>query len=67
MKGGSVEGWSLKWIIISRTANYLTNLLLGLQVSDFTNSFRLYKREVFERIVPTVDCPGFGFQMEIMI
>lgn len=62
-----MEGWSLKRILISRTANYVTNLLLGLSVSDFTNSFRIYKREVFEKIIPLVGCPGFGFQMEIMI
>jgi dolichol-phosphate mannosyltransferase len=67
VKEGGVDGWPLRRIITSRTANYLTNLLLGLKVSDFTNSFRIYKREIFEEILPLVDCPGFGFQMEIMI
>jgi dolichol-phosphate mannosyltransferase len=42
--GGGVEGWSLGRKLTSRTANFLTKFLLGAESSDFTGSYRLYRR-----------------------
>ena len=37
---GGVHGWNLKRKAISRTANYVTQVLLRPGVSDLTGSFR---------------------------
>ena len=47
-------------------ANYLADFLLGLQVSDLTGSFRLYKREVFEELIKKTESKGYVFQMEMI-
>lgn len=64
---GGIEGWSFYWKLTSRVANYLSNTLLGTQVSDLTNSFWIYKRNVFEKLSEKVQNKGFGFQMEIIV
>jgi len=40
IKGGGVYGWDFKRKLISRTANFLTAILLRPGVSDLTGSFR---------------------------
>ena len=63
---GGICGWSFFRKLTSRVANFVTNQMLGADVSDFTNSFRLYKKSVFEKLSKLVTNKGFGFQMEIM-
>ena len=41
---GGVHGWDLKRKLISRGANYLTQIMLRPGCSDLTGSFRLYKK-----------------------
>jgi dolichol-phosphate mannosyltransferase len=41
---GGVEGWSFMRKLTSRTANFVTKFALGVDCSDFTGSFRLYRR-----------------------
>ncbi|RGB25952.1 dolichol-phosphate mannosyltransferase [Rhizophagus diaphanus] len=64
---GGVYGWDLKRKIISRGANFLASTLLRPNVSDLTGSFRLYKKEVLERIISLVISKGYVFQMEMMV
>ena len=67
-KGGGVAGWDLKRKITSKGANFLAQFLLNPgNASDLTGSFRLYKRECLERILPQVKSKGYAFQMEILI
>mmetsp|Transcript_17452 Transcript_17452/g.33079 ORF Transcript_17452/g.33079 Transcript_17452/m.33079 type:complete len:238 (+) Transcript_17452:85-798(+) len=67
-KGGGVAGWDLKRKITSRGANFLAKFLLHAgNASDLTGSFRLYKREVLEKILPQIKSKGYAFQMEILI
>ena len=65
--GGGVNGWDLKRKLISRTANYITQILLRPNASDLTGSFRLYKKSVLEKIVESVVSKGYVFQMEMII
>jgi len=53
--------------LTSRVANYLAKTALGNDCSDLTGSFRLYKKEVIERIMPQIISKGYAFQMEIII
>uniref|UniRef100_A0A7R9ZPE6 Dolichol-phosphate mannosyltransferase subunit 1 n=1 Tax=Craspedostauros australis TaxID=1486917 RepID=A0A7R9ZPE6_9STRA len=64
---GGVSGWDLRRKLTSKGANFLADFLLNPGVSDLTGSFRLYEREVLERILPEIQCTGYAFQMEIVV
>ena len=65
-EGGGVFGWDLNRKLTSRVANLLAQIALRPTASDLTGSFRLYKREVIETIMPRVKTRGYCFQMEII-
>ena len=65
--GGGVNGWDFKRKLISRGANYLTQILLRPNCSDLTGSFRLYKKPVLEKLVASVVSKGYVFQMEMIV
>lgn len=64
---GGVYGWDLKRKLISRVANYITQVLLRPGASDLTGSFRLYKKKVLVDLVNSCKSKGFVFQMEMII
>lgn len=64
---GAVYGWDLKRKLISRGANFLSELLLRPRASDLTGSFRLYKRDVLAKLVDVCTSKGYVFQMEMMV
>ena len=63
---GGVSGWDLKRKVISRGANYVTQVLLRPGVSDLTGSFRLYKKTVLSDLVSKCASKGYVFQMEMI-
>ncbi|XP_014478010.1 PREDICTED: probable dolichol-phosphate mannosyltransferase [Dinoponera quadriceps] len=66
-QGGGVYGWDFKRKLISRGANFLTQLLLRPGVSDLTGSFRLYKKDVLKKLITSCVSKGYVFQMEIIV
>nr|XP_033770883.1 dolichol-phosphate mannosyltransferase subunit 1 [Geotrypetes seraphini] len=64
---GGVYGWDLKRKIISRGANFLTQILLRPGASDLTGSFRLYKKDVLQKLVEKCVSKGYVFQMEMIV
>ena len=64
---GGIYGWSFFRKLTSRVANFITTEVLDAHVSDFTGSFRIYKREVFEALIKQVENRGYAFQMEIAV
>ncbi|KAI1285512.1 Dolichol-phosphate mannosyltransferase subunit 1 [Halotydeus destructor] len=64
---GGVFGWDLKRKLISRGANFVTQLLLRPGVSDLTGSFRLYRKEVLSKLIESCVSKGYVFQMEMII
>ena len=66
LSGGGVYGWDLNRKLTSRVANFLAATALNPSASDLTGSFRLYKKEVLEKIMPLVKSRGYVFQMEII-
>lgn len=64
---GGVYGWDLKRKLVSRGANLFADTALRPGVSDLTGSFRLYKREVLERVIRSTESKGYTFQMEMMV
>ncbi|KAL1115266.1 hypothetical protein AAG570_007297 [Ranatra chinensis] len=65
--GGGVHGWDLKRKTVSRGANFLTQLMLRPGASDLTGSFRLYKKDVLQRLVDVCVSKGYVFQMEMLV
>lgn len=50
LKGSRVKKISFHRLIISKGANILTRLLLGLTPSDLTNNFRIYRKSALSKI-----------------
>lgn len=67
IKTGGVYGWDFKRKLISRGANFITQLLLRPGASDLTGSFRLYKKDVLQHLVESCVSKGYVFQMEMII
>jgi len=64
---GGVYGWDLKRKVISRGANYVAQVLLRPGASDLTGSFRLYRKDVLEKLVSACVSKGYVFQMEMVV
>ncbi|XP_015521300.1 dolichol-phosphate mannosyltransferase subunit 1 [Neodiprion virginianus] len=64
---GGVYGWDFRRKLISRGANFITQLLLRPGASDLTGSFRLYKKDVLEKLIKSCVSKGYVFQMEMII
>uniref|UniRef100_S4P441 Dolichol-phosphate mannosyltransferase subunit 1 n=1 Tax=Pararge aegeria TaxID=116150 RepID=S4P441_9NEOP len=65
--GGGVYGWDFKRKLISRGANFITQLLLRPGASDLTGSFRLYKKDILQKLIDSCVSKGYVFQMEMII
>ena len=61
LPGGGVYGWDLNRKMTSRVANFLAATMLNPSASDLTGSFRLYKKDVLEKIMPLVKSRGYVF------
>ncbi|KAI9864422.1 MAG: dolichol-P-mannose synthesis [Vezdaea acicularis] len=64
---GGVYGWDLKRKLVSRGANLFADTVLRPGVSDLTGSFRLYKKEVLQKVISSTESKGYTFQMEMMV
>lgn len=64
---GGVYGWDFRRKVISRGANYLSQILLRPGATDLTGSFRLYKKEVLENLIKRCVSKGYVFQMEMLV
>lgn len=64
--GGTVRNWPWRRLVLSRTANTYSRLLLGVGVRDITAGYRAYRREVLEKIdLNAVDSKGYCFQIDL--
>jgi dolichol-phosphate mannosyltransferase len=61
LPGGGVYGWDLNRKMTSRVANFLAATLLNPSASDLTGSFRLYRKDVLQKIMPMVKSRGYVF------
>uniref|UniRef100_A0A1L8E200 Dolichol-phosphate mannosyltransferase subunit 1 n=1 Tax=Nyssomyia neivai TaxID=330878 RepID=A0A1L8E200_9DIPT len=64
---GGVYGWDFTRKLISRGANYLSQVLLRPGASDLTGSFRLYRKEVLAKLISQCVSKGYVFQMEMLV
>jgi dolichol-phosphate mannosyltransferase len=64
--GGQVRNWPRRRLVLSRTANGYSRILLGVDIHDITAGYRAYRREVLEKIdLADVDSKGYGFQVDL--
>jgi dolichol-phosphate mannosyltransferase len=56
---GGVYGWDLKRKFVSRGANLFADTVLRPGVSDLTGSFRLYKKEVLQKVIKQTESKGY--------
>jgi hypothetical protein len=65
--GGGSRNCTWKRIVLSRTANLVARVLLGLEARDATAGFRLYHREVLESIpLGQIFSSGYSFLVEML-
>ncbi|XP_078275123.1 dolichol-phosphate mannosyltransferase subunit 1 [Rhinoraja longicauda] len=64
---GGVYGWDLRRKLMSRGANFITQVLLRPGASDLTGSFRLYRKDVLQKLVEKCVSKGYVFQMEMIV
>ena len=54
IKGGNANGYPMKKLILNRIFNYLTKILFLSNYNDFTNAFKIYKRDALFKSMPLV-------------
>lgn len=65
--GGNIVGWGIRRKLISRGANFLTSLILKLNLNDVTTGFRCYRTESLKKLDPAlIKSRGFSFMEEIL-
>ena len=66
VEGGRVRNWPWRRLVLSKTANTYSRLLLGVGIRDITAGYRAYRREVLEKIdLVAVDSKGYCFQIDL--
>lgn len=67
MKGGGVVGWNFTRRLISWGGNLIGKFIAGINVSDLTSGYRVYKRGVLETIdLNKIKSSSYDFQLEIL-
>ena len=67
VKGGGAKNCSWKRIWLSKIANMVAKILLGLKAKDTTAGFRLYRREVLASIpLDQIFSSGYSFLVEML-
>ena len=65
--GGSVPGWAMHRLLLSKAGNRYAGLVLGFGVHDATGGYRAYRADLLRRIdVATLRASGYGFQIELV-
>ena len=64
IRGGKTIGYPLLKLIFNRIGNNLARILFFTKYNDFTNSFKIYKKEIIENIRPIIS-EDFNIFIEI--
>ena len=66
VKGGKIEGWPWKRWLLSRTANFVAQIMLRSRIKDLTGGFKCFQRKALEKInLERVSSEGYVFQVEM--
>jgi dolichol-phosphate mannosyltransferase len=62
--GSKVRDYPIHKLVLNRLANWFIKVLFGVPFNDFTNAFKLYRREVIEGMQPLIS-PHFNLTVEM--
>jgi dolichol-phosphate mannosyltransferase len=62
--GSRVYDYPMHKLVLNRLANWFIKALFGVPFNDFTNAFKLYRREVIEGMQPLIS-PHFNLTVEM--
>jgi dolichol-phosphate mannosyltransferase len=66
-EGGGIVGWSLLRKLVSKGGNMVGRHIAGIRVRDMTSGYRLYKKEVLEKIgLDSIKANSYDFQLEML-
>lgn len=65
--GGSVGDWGLGRKFISRAATWMTNFLIGTQMSDPMSGFFMVTDGIMQQVYPKLDGQGFKILLDIVV
>lgn len=66
VKGGGVQDWPLRRVLLSRYANIYVHLITGVPTADATAGFRCWTAKALEAIrIHTIASEGYAFQVEM--
>ena len=66
IKGGGNPDWPMTRRIISSGANFYTRTLLRLKIHDVTSGYRVFRRELLQKIrLDEIENSGYAFQIEM--
>jgi len=66
MKGGEIKGRAMWRDILSYAANLFIRFTTGKKIYDWTSGYRVYKRDVLEKVFPLVECMKWDFQFDVL-
>ena len=67
VKGGSVENWPLRRLLLSQGGSLYARIVLGLPFRDVTGGYRAFTAEALRAIgLERVLAQGYGFQIEML-
>ena len=64
IKGGNIKGWPFTRKVISRTANFIAKLSLGLKPHDCTSGFRCYSTKFLRATIGNLHSHTYEIQIE---
>jgi dolichol-phosphate mannosyltransferase len=64
--GGATVNWGLGRRMLSRGGSLYARTILGVDISDLTGGFKIFRRKVLETIdLEAIDSTGYAFQIEM--
>ena len=66
IKGSSVSDYPLKKLILNRIFNYITKLIFLSNYNDFTNAFKIYKKNALLNAMP-LESESFNIFLEMTL
>jgi len=68
MPGGAIVNWPKYREMISRTGTAYATRVLNLRISDITGGFKIYSRQLLEKIdINSITSEGYCFQIEMVM
>ena len=64
IRGGKLIDYPVHKLVLNRLGNWFIKVLFGVPFNDFTNAFKVYRREVIEGMQPLIS-PHFNLTVEM--